>query len=164
MWTGTCVMFVFTALLEFAFVNYASRRDARNSKAAKSNHIYFYTGELGMLRKANVFFRTHDDQTKSIPINIVIITLILIFLDEEDEKKNDKENNDGIYNYEQESQERQEQDNSANLSVYKDSPTTRRRRVPNPQHIKLMVYYKTKPTLPSLQLFPTLDFCIKYHI
>ena len=77
----------------------------------------------------------------------------LIFLDEEDEKKNDKENNDGIYNYEQESQERQEQDNSANLSVYKDSPTTRRRRVPNPQHIKLMVYYKTKPTLPSFQYF-----------
>ena len=41
-------MFVFTALLEFAFVNYASRRDSRNSKAAKSAHIYFYTGELGM--------------------------------------------------------------------------------------------------------------------
>ena len=40
-------MFVFTALLEFAFVNYASRRDSRNSKAAKSSHIYFYTGELG---------------------------------------------------------------------------------------------------------------------
>ena len=40
-------MFVFTALLEFAFVNYASRRDSRNSKVAKSNHIYFYTGELG---------------------------------------------------------------------------------------------------------------------
>ena len=90
-------------------------------------------------------------ELKSIPINIVIITLILIFLDEEDEKKNDKENNDGIYNYEQESQERQEQDNSANLSVYKDSPTTRRRRVPNPQHIKLMVNHKTKPTLPSFQ-------------
>ena len=89
--------------------------------------------------------------------------MILIFLDEEDEKKNDKENNDGIYNYEQESQERQEQDNSANLSVYKDSPTTRRRRVPNPQHIKLMVNHKTNPVF-NRQLFPTLDFCIKYHI
>ena len=87
--------------------------------------------------------------------------MILIFLDEEDEKKNDKENNDGIYNYEEESQEKQEQDNLANLNVYKDSPTTRRRRVPNPQHIKLMVYYKRKTTLPSFQSISSIRFLYK---
>ena len=81
----------------------------------------------------------------------IYYTLIPIFLDEEDEKKNDKENNDGIYNYEEESQEKLEHDNSTNMGVYKDSPTTRRRRVPNPQHIKLMVHCKKKPTLPSFQ-------------
>ena len=55
-------MFVFTALLEFAFVNYASRRDSRDSKAAKSNHIYFYTGELGMgeiVRYLEKFYLLH---------------------------------------------------------------------------------------------------------
>ena len=98
-----------------------------------------------------MFFSELITNEKSMSTNIIVIKLILIFLDEEDEKKNDKENNDGIYNYEEESQERQEQDNSTNMGVYKDSPTTRRRRVPNPQHIKLMVNHETKPTLPSFQ-------------
>lgn len=35
-WTGVCLTFVFTALLEFALVNYASRSDAQLEKARKA--------------------------------------------------------------------------------------------------------------------------------
>ena len=45
--------------------------------------------------------------------------------------------------------------------MYKDSPTTRRRRVPNPQHIKLMVNHKTKPTLPSFKSISNIRFLYK---
>merc|ERR1712117_726184 len=34
-WTGVCVVFVFSALLEYALVNYASRSDAQRSNKQK---------------------------------------------------------------------------------------------------------------------------------
>ena len=137
MWTGTCVMFVFTALLEFAFVNYASRRDSRNSKAAKSSHIYFYTGELGNI---NVLYFIKIIFKKDIPLSFCCLTLPLLI--DEDDKKNNQENNDGIYNYEEPTANKPEQENLATIEGYNESPRTRRRRVQNPQHIKLMVFLK----------------------
>ena len=59
-------------------------------------------------------------------------------VDEED-KKNSQENNDGIYNYEEPAANKQDADNLATIEGYNESPRARRRRVQNPQHIKLMV-------------------------
>ena len=39
MWSGACVLFVFSALLEFAFVNYASRSDQRKGKMKRLNPL-----------------------------------------------------------------------------------------------------------------------------
>ena len=38
-WSGACVLFVFSALLEFAFVNYASRSDQRKGKMKRLNPL-----------------------------------------------------------------------------------------------------------------------------
>merc|ERR1719433_919120 len=38
-WSGACVLFVFSALLEFAFVNYASRSDTRKGKLKRLNPL-----------------------------------------------------------------------------------------------------------------------------
>ena len=58
--------------------------------------------------------------------------------DEEEDKKNAKENNDGIYNYDA-PEPKPEQDHYTIAGGYSESPRTRRRRIQNPQHIKLMV-------------------------
>lgn len=71
------------------------------------------------------------------------ITLELCFHLDDDDKKNDKENNDGIYNYDAPSN-KQEQDNLTPAAGYTESPRARRRRVQNPQHIKLIVRGNTK--------------------
>ena len=66
-------------------------------------------------------------------------TLELYFhLDEEDKNKEEKENNDGIYNYDA-PPIKQEADNLTPAWGYTESPRARRRRVQNPQHIKLIV-------------------------
>ena len=66
-------MFVFIALFEFAVVNYASRRDARDSKAAKSNHTYFYEGELGM-------WEIHNKYRKMSVIGTFHLSISFIYL------------------------------------------------------------------------------------
>lgn len=62
-----------------------------------------------------------------------------MFVDEEEQEDADrnKENEDGIYNYEE---KMNEQDVYNGVGSYKESPTTMpRRRLQNPQHVKLMV-------------------------
>ena len=63
---------------------------------------------------------------------------ISLWIDEED-KKNNQENNDGIYNYEEPTANKQDTENLATIEGYNESPRARRRRIQNPQHIKLMV-------------------------
>ena len=56
-------------------------------------------------------------------------------VDEEDVKN--KDNDKGIYNYDK---KKTEQDIYGSVGSYKESPaTTPRRRLQNPQHVKLMV-------------------------
>lgn len=50
-WSGACVIFVFSALLEFAFVNYASRSDRRKGKLKQINPF---------MQNANAYFDPDD--------------------------------------------------------------------------------------------------------
>ena len=45
-WSYACVLFVFSALLEFAFVNYASRSDTRKGKLKKLNPLAQVIGKI----------------------------------------------------------------------------------------------------------------------
>ena len=72
-WSGACVIFVFSALLEFAFVNYASRSDRRKGKLKQINPFMQVRDSTNYgIWKINLFFR--------MPMHILILTTILMIL------------------------------------------------------------------------------------
>ena len=71
---------------------------------------------------------------------MILLKGIIIFLDEEEDKQTRKENNDGIYNYDEPSNKQEPEIYYTAGGGYKDNlSSTPRRRLQNPQHIKLMV-------------------------